>query len=59
MSAETLAINSHWGSVDYLRYYLTNGRAWILQLRITTEDRHRLRLAAERVTTVIESQLRS
>lgn len=32
--ADTIAITSHWKSLNSLRHYLTNGRAWLLNMDI-------------------------
>ncbi|KAI0564575.1 integrase [Gracilaria domingensis] len=37
MSAETFSITGRWKSLSSLRHYLTNGRAWKMKLKVTTE----------------------
>ena len=46
---EQIAINGRWKSMASLRYYLNNGRAWILNTPITSNQQRTLSLAAAKM----------
>ena len=48
-SAETIAIHSRWASLNSLRYYLTNGRAWLLRLPIASSQQELMSKARDEV----------
>ena len=48
------AINGLWKSLNSLRYYLNNGKAWILKNSIITSHQDNLRQAAQRFTDLVD-----
>ena len=52
---DQVAINGRWKSLNSLRYYLNNGKAWILDNRVTPSHQDKLRQAEQRFIDLVDS----
>ena len=55
---DQIAVNGRWKSLNSLRYYVTNGRAWLLDTNISPNTQHRLNDAARHMKQLIQSNPR-